>query len=146
MKVIAPIIEELTSRGKEVVFTARGHSMRPLLKDGRDQIIFSKAEQVGLYDVVLYRRRDGSYVAHRIVGEDADGFILMGDGQTRREYGITREMLIARATGFIRRGKEISVKDSKYLCYVKGWTRSRLIRKLYVYGYSKCLKFKTKAD
>ena len=75
MKAIVQIIEEYTSRSKEVIFTAKGNSMRPLLRNGKDQLILRgyNGEELPMGTVVLYQRADMSFSAHRIVGKNDKG-------------------------------------------------------------------------
>lgn len=144
MKAIVPIIEEYTSRSKEVIFTAKGNSMRPLLRNGKDQLILRgyNGEELPVGTVVLYQRADMSFSAHRIVGKNDNGFVMMGDFQTRREEGILPSHIKAVVVGFIKNGREFSADNKWYLCYVRFWMKSKLIRKCYIFGVSKIIALK----
>jgi hypothetical protein len=49
-----------------------------------------------------------------------DTFVMCGDNQAVFEKGITRENMIALASGMIRDGEEISFSENeKYISYVK---------------------------
>ena len=144
MKAIVPIIEEYTSRSKEVIFTAKGNSMRPLLRNGKDQLILRgyNGEELPMGTVVLYQRADMSFSAHRIVGKNDKGFVMMGDFQTIREEGIMPSSIKAVVVGFIKNGREFSVQNKRYLCYVRFWMKSKVIRKSYIFTVSKFIAIK----
>ena len=144
MKAIVPIIEEYISRPKEVIFTAKGNSMRPLLRNGKDQLILRayNREELPVGTVVLYQRADMSFSAHRIIGKNDNGFIMMGDFQTRREEGISPSSIKAVVVGFIKKGREFSADNKWYLCYMRFWMKSKFIRKCYIFGVSKIIALK----
>lgn len=88
-----------------------GGSMGPYLASGRDFVCLCpmRAEtepRVG--DICLYRRENGAYILHRIVGRKNGTFTFAGDAQTEREYGIRREQILARVTAVVRKGKKRS--------------------------------------
>jgi signal peptidase I len=98
--------------GGEVVIPVTGVSMKPALKAGRDYAVLEKApEKLRKNDIVLYRRDDGSFVLHRIIGEDENGFIMMGDNQNVKEYSVSRSSVIAVLTAVERNGGRISAKS-----------------------------------
>lgn len=135
MAELIPLITDFINECKEVVFTARGNSMRPLLRDGKDQLILASAKEknIGIGDVVLYKRENGAYVAHRIVDIEPDGsYTMLGDAQFQTEKGIRQDQIIAVASGFIIRGKEKSLNSQCYRKYVKFWKKSKLIKKIYL--------------
>ena len=134
MKELVPLITDLLGDGKDVIITARGNSMRPMVKNFRDAIIltsYSGGADVG--DVILYKRESGSFVLHRIVDKGEDGsYVLMGDFQTVREEGIKETQIIASLSGYIRKGKTVSCSSKRYQRYKKRWTKSKTRRKLYI--------------
>ena len=147
MSELVPLITDFINEDKEVVFTARGNSMRPLLRDGKDQLILAstKEKNIGKGDVVLYKRENGTYVAHRILDVAPDGsFTMLGDAQFDIEKGIRPDQIIAVASGFIIRGKEKSVNSKCYRKYVKFWKKSKHIKKLYLKFFYKWLSIKEK--
>ena len=113
--------QELERRGK-LVYPNVGTSMMPLLRQHRDLMILSRRPKGRLkkYDVVLYRRGD-RYILHRILKVRKDDYVICGDHNWRREYGIRDEQIIGVLTAFVRDGVETSVTDRRYLCYVHLW-------------------------
>ena len=85
---IYPAIKETLESGGTVELPITGTSMFPLLKAGRDTVIIKMADEYSVGDIIFYRRDDGHFVLHRIVGIDENGFILCGDNQTALEKGV----------------------------------------------------------
>ena len=119
---IYPIIKEKIENGGTVQLPITGTSMLPLLVWGRDTVELTKCENPQKYDIIFYRRDDGHFVLHRIVGKNENGFILCGDNQINKEYGITENHIIAVVKSITRKGKTFSVDKSSYKIYVNLWT------------------------
>ena len=68
-----------------------GGSMGPYLASGRDAVILAPMEGIHprVGDICLYRRDNGAYILHRIVGRRGDTYTFAGDAQTEREYVIS---------------------------------------------------------
>ena len=128
LKELLPHIQEELASGKNVRIIPGGNSMLPMLHPGRDTVILSPLpERLKKYDLPLYRRSDGKFVLHRIV-EVGDTYTCVGDNQFQTEHGIRPEQMIALVTGFIRNGKERSVRDPGYRLYCRIWHYSRKLR------------------
>ena len=119
---IYPIIKEKIENGGTVQLPITGTSMLPLLVWGRDTVELTKCENPQKYDIIFYRRDDGHFVLHRIVGKNENGFILCGDNQVKKEYGITENHIIAVVKSITRKGKTFSGDKSSYKIYVNLWT------------------------
>lgn len=114
--------EDVLARDGKLIYTGVGTSMLPMLRQRRDLLIIRPAAgPLRKYDVPLYRRDTGKYILHRIVKVRPDGYVLCGDHQWRREYGVTDRQIIGVLTGFVRDGREISVTDRRYRLYVHVW-------------------------
>lgn len=129
LKDIYPIIKEQLENGGTVRLPITGTSMLPLLVQGRDSVTLTKSEKVKINDIIFYRRDNGAFVLHRIIGIDDKGYILCGDNQWVKEYGITDKNIIGVVTEINRDGKAISVDDEKYVKYCKRWLKLLPIRK-----------------
>lgn len=114
--------EDVLARDGKLIYTGTGYSMLPMLRPKRDLIIIERAEgRLKKYDVPLYKRDAGQYVLHRIVQVRPDGYVLCGDHQWRREYGVTDRQIIGVLTAFVRDGREISAADRRYRLYAHVW-------------------------
>lgn len=124
-----PIIKEQLESGAAVCLPITGTSMLPLLVWGRDTVEIIKCEKAKKGDVIFYRRDNGQFVLHRIVGEDEKGYILCGDNQWVKEYGIVDRHIIAVVRSINRKGKKIDVSKLSYIIYSKLWVGILPVRK-----------------
>ena len=137
--------EDVLEKDGVLVYTNKGYSMMPLLRQRRDIIEIRKKEpgRCKKYDVVLYKRGD-KYILHRILKVLPEGYIIAGDHNTFLEKDITDDMILGVMTRVVRDGKTISVDDFWYKAYVHLWcdvypVRMGLLKaKRFVY---KCLSF-----
>ena len=122
-------MEELLESGNEVSFVPSGSSMLPLIHGSRDRITLKKPTcTLKKYDVPLYRRKDGAFVLHRIIGIGKNGYIMCGDHQTQKEYPISDEDIIAVMVSLERNGRHIDCGSKGYKLYSRVWTFIRPIR------------------
>ena len=131
MEDIGAIIEERVAVGQSVELSPRGVSMLPLIREGKDSVILSpKPERLKKYDLPLYRRADGSYILHRVVGFSGDTYIMCGDNQYAMERGVPHSSVVA-VVSKIRRGERlIGMNDPIYRIYIFAWCISRPLRHL----------------
>lgn len=114
--------EEEIQRNGKLVYTNVGDSMNPLIRQGRDLLVISKAnDRLKKYDVPLYKRDSGQYVLHRILKVRKEDYVTCGDNRWQKEYGITDRHILGVLTAVVRNGKEIPVTDKKYRLYVHLW-------------------------
>ena len=115
--------EELLERDGYLVYTNVGTSMLPLLRQYRDIIEIRRKDpttRCKRYDVVLYKRGD-KYILHRILKVRPNDYVICGDHNIWREYGITDDQILGVMTCVIRNGKSIYPTDWKYKLYVHLW-------------------------
>ncbi len=135
METLSPLISDCVESGSEVILTVTGNSMRPFIKDKRDQVILIKADAKNLKvdDVPLYKRRNGKYVLHRIVKKENGSYTMLGDAQVRLEPGIEPDQIVAVAKGFIRKDKTYLCDSAEYKRYVSFWNKMMPLRKFYFF-------------
>ena len=143
-----PIMEEQISAGKTVRFGPKGTSMLPLLRQNIDSIVLAKApEKLKKYDLPLYRRNDGHFVLHRVVGVDKDGYIMCGDNQSIYEHGITDGHILAIAVGMYRGDEYVPFEKKSYIIYshrqVAKQARKRAVRKVRTFAVKLMKKLRT---
>ena len=110
MKDIGPLIEEVVGQGDVFRLTVSGTSMMPFLRNNRDEVIFAPLEGRTLKrgDILLYKRREGTYVMHRLYRIEKNGtYTFIGDHQYKTEEGIRRDQIKAYVPYVIRDGRKI---------------------------------------
>ena len=132
---VAVSLKEELMRSGNVIFTNKGVSMRPLLREGRDLMIIEKRRsdtRLAPGMAVLFERPTGDLVLHRIYRKDGGGYLILGDNCINPEY-VEDHMIIGILTGVVRDGKKrIDVTDKSYQRYVKLWTATYPVRKLFL--------------
>lgn len=95
---------ESGGRGRLVV---TGDSMYPTLRHRKDVVyLIPVTRELKRGDLILYKRKTGQYVLHRIVTKPKNGtFICCGDNQWEKEP-MREEQVVALTDGFLRNGKE----------------------------------------
>ena len=132
--------EQLAVAGK-LIYTNKGDSMMPLIKQDRDLVIIEPVHgRLKRYDVPLYKRDSGQYVLHRIMKVRKDDYVMCGDNRWSKEYGITDTHIIGVLTGVVHDGNTISVTDRKYRFYVHLWCDFFPIRAMILYIRNKLRK------
>lgn len=137
-----PIIQEALELGKIIKFTPSGISMRPLLEHRRDTVLLNPiTEQLKKYDIVLFRREDGTFVLHRIVKVCQDVYWIRGDNQYTTEKNIQKEQIIGVVGEIYRNKKKIKKEGVIYKSYTVLWNYLYWIRKIIVKVYTKTKKW-----
>lgn len=134
-------MKEQLDCGKTVVFSPKGTSMLPLIRQNVDRVVLKKApKQLKKYDLPLYLRENGQFVLHRVVGIDKRGYVMCGDNQFEREYGIKNEQILALACGVYRENEYVSFDDKKYVNYCK----KQVLKKQFYGAYMQLRRFANK--
>lgn len=129
-------MEQILVETGELFTTASGISMLPCIRPKRDMIhLVTPNKSVKKHDVILYKRKNGNYILHRVMKTKPDGYVLCGDNQWVLEHGITDEQVLGVLRGFYRGKKYIDCQKNRlYHFYVKLWCFSLEIRKLFLRG------------
>ena len=125
-----PIIEETVNSGNDIKIKVSGYSMYPLVASRRDSVLLTKAENIKKGDVPLFKRTDGSFILHRVVGIKDGAYQMRGDYEQKIEYPIYPEQVVAVAKGFYRNEKYISCDSFWYKLYSYIWMNTVFIRPL----------------
>lgn len=133
LKDIFPVIKEQLDSGGSASFISHGTSMKPLLRDGRDTVFLVKpGKALKKMDIIFYRRDDGTFVLHRIVGIKNGVFTCRGDNQFVNEYNIAPESVIAVLSHYEKNGKKKSAASFPFRLYSFFWVNSVYLRKFCV--------------
>lgn len=124
-------------RAENLPLLISGGSMTPFLIGGRDTVFLSRPEgPVKRGDILLYLRRGGGYVLHRVYRVREGSYTMLGDAQTLPEPGILPEQVIARVTQVQRKGRLLQPGDFWWEFFAKVWLRIRPARKIIHKVYS----------
>lgn len=121
--------EVLELRGR-FMYRFKGTSMLPLLHENDDLVIIDKRPDgmLNKFDVVLYKREDGTYVLHRIMEVHENSYAITGDNQYIYEE-VRDDQIIGVLSAYVHRNKTIPVTDPEYLKYVHDWCENFEMRK-----------------
>ena len=113
--------EEELARSGSIVFTNRGVSMMPLLRQNRDLMVIEKkgASRCKKYDVILFKRGE-KYVLHRILRVRERDYYVAGDNCRKGEY-VKESQILGILTQVVRDGKTVTTEDPAYRRYVRLW-------------------------
>ena len=117
---VCRMIEE----GKEnVPVPVKGVSMRPFLRDGDFAYLVSLPRKLKRGDIVLFQRKNGQYVLHRIYKVLKNGsYLLLGDSQLAPEP-VMEEQFRAKVA-FVRcMGEECRPGSFKWWFFAVPWLR-----------------------
>ncbi len=116
-----------------MALSPHGRSMRPLIRGGRDTVVVEPLRHAPRRgELVMYAKRDGLYIIHRIVGVSDGRYLTRGDNCISCEC-VPRERMVGVVVEICRGGRHISVDDWQYRAYVWLWMRLAPLR-MAVYG------------
>lgn len=115
-------LPQLLQEAEAVPLIISGNSMSPFLVHGRDTVYLSKVSQpLKKGDMVLYRRRSGAYILHRIYRAHDGVYDLVGDGQLGIEPGIRSEQILAVVKSVRRKGKLLQKGSLRWEFFEHVW-------------------------
>lgn len=121
MNQIIPLITDAVSSGKDIKLTVTGYSMYPLLESMSDSVVLTKPGKISKYDVVLFKRADGSHILHRVIKIKNGVMTIAGDNETKKEYPVYEKDVEAKMKAFERNGKYHTTDELWYKIYVRLW-------------------------
>lgn len=114
-------IKEILEKEGFAVCSFRGKSMNPLLLENRDTVKLEKLLKDDVVlpgDIVLFERKNGSLVLHRVMKIKGRKLEICGDNCLFGEL-VSRDRIIAKMPGFYLSGKYVSLDDTEYAEYGK---------------------------
>ena len=145
---IEPILDEVLDSGSEISLMASGVSMEPYIRDKTDKITIVKATgELKKGDVPLYKRDNGKFVLHRVVGIGDEGYIMRGDNQWVTEYPVKKSCIKAVLKSVERNGKVIAadgVYSRLYRLFLPAIRFRRKMMNFIKYRYNKHIKSRRK--
>ena len=116
-------IVDLLNEGKNVQLHPQGYSMYPLIVPGRDEVIISPLgnHKIQPGDVLLYRRKSGRLILHRVYKTTLKGFYMVGDNESEIEGPIYKDQIHGIMTAFYHKGKKIKTSNFFYFLSWNVW-------------------------
>ena len=106
-----------------------GGSMTPFLVGGRVTVYLSRLTRPARRgDMLLYRRRNGTYVLHRVYRAE-ETLTMVGDAQTELEPGICPSQVMAIVTRVERKGKSLGPGAFWWEFFEEVWLRMIPVRR-----------------
>ena len=128
MSEIEPYIRQAIAAGGSVRVRVKGNSMWPFFVNGRDSVFFEALPNRSLRsgDILLYQRKNGRYVMHRLYAVKNDSLTFVGDNQNQLETGIGKDQLIAFVNHCIRNDKDLYCNRSALNCFMILYMKMRI--------------------
>ena len=117
------VLEQAVKNGETVSFKPNGNSMLPTILPKIDTVTVTKPKNLKKYDIILYRRKNGKIVLHRIVIAHKDYYVLCGDNQFQLEYPISDSQIIGKLSLITKKNKTINLESPGlfYKFYIRLW-------------------------
>ena len=132
MEELMPLLQMQMNTAGQAWLTVTGGSMMPMLYHRKDRVLLEPVQNpLKKGDLILYQRKNGIYVLHRILKVKKEGLICCGDNQCRRET-IGKEQVLAVVVAFTRKKKQYTVGSRGYRLYVALWAGLYPLRWLYL--------------
>ena len=118
---IRDIMEEKLESGGEIMYSPKGTSMLPFIREGIDTVILKKNERdFKPGDIVFYRRPEGAFVIHRILKVQKYGrYTICGDNQWILERDVEKDSFIAVVTKLKRGEKDVNLNSLGHKIYYR---------------------------
>ncbi len=117
MNDLHPLISEAIKNGGQFILHPKGVSMLPTIIPIQDSLVLVEPCDIRKNDIVLYKRDNGVYVAHRIIAVKGDEYIMCGDNQCYTEHGITNKHIIAKVSQIRKPGGKVISEEKIRNCF-----------------------------
>lgn len=125
------MLQKVLSEGGTFPFYPRGSSMLPWIREGKDRVLLAPLpDELKKNQIVLYKRKNGAYVLHRIVKIQGDTYTMRGDHQYVNEPGISREQMLGVVSRICREDREYRTEQPLVRFQALLWTESAGLRRL----------------
>ena len=115
---------EYAQKGVDIPITVplHGSSMEPMIRYMKDPVTIIPLKREPLVgDIVMFRRADGAYVAHRVYRVTPDRIITWGDNCAAPDAPLRRENVLGLLTAMERGGKRYNLDTDRQRQYGKRW-------------------------
>ena len=125
-------IVELVEAGSRVKIRARGNSMLPLIRHGKDNVTLQSVNEHSFRkgSLLLVRMPGGSYILHRLIRCRGEELLLRGDGNLSLTETCKRSNVVAEAVEVDRGNKSIVKGSLRWNMYHILWPRNPFMRRV----------------
>ena len=125
-----PLIADVFQMGGRFRLFPRGVSMLPLIRPNIDSVLIEKPQNLARHDILLYRRKNGQFVLHRLMKFEENGLTMCGDNQYFLEKGVPKDAVLARVCGIYFDDEYLPIETPKLRRYAKRRAFSRPLRRI----------------
>lgn len=127
-------VRRMLAKGCSVTIRAKGRSMYPFIRDGRDLIVLLGNTEVNEGDIVLAELPDKSYVLHRIYQMQGDEILLMGDGNLHSMERCRKDAVLGKAIRIIRGSCQVDCASASERRKAVVWRRLLPVRRYLLFA------------
>lgn len=123
-------VENEIAKGRAVRFRLKGHSMFPLLRNGKDDVILYpyKKEELAPMDVVLFKYHN-KHLLHRIIRREGNHLLMQGDGSFVAKEECTIDDVVGKVGTIVRLpDKMISVDSWQWKLLSHLWSKTGILK------------------
>lgn len=123
-------VENEIAEDRAVRFRLKGHSMFPLLRNGKDDVILYpyKKEELAPMDVVLFKYHN-KHLLHRIIRREGNHLLMQGDGSFVAKEECTIDDVVGKVGTIVRLpDKMISVDSWQWKLPSYLWSKTGILR------------------
>lgn len=128
MQDLGPLIAETVSSGGTFRLYPKGKSMYPVIDEATDSVLLGAPTEIRKYDAVLFRRKSGTYVLHRVIKIHGGFYDMCGDNQLAPERDVPKDSIIAKTVGIYKGDNFVPSDDAAYKRTVRRIHRKRVFK------------------
>lgn len=118
-KIFESTIEKELLENGSFATCAKGESMRPMLRGGRDMVVIEPiSKEIKKYDVILFKDKSSRYVLHRVIKIKDSVIITRGDNTYFTET-VGTENVLGILTKYNKNGKSYDVNSLSSRLYAR---------------------------
>lgn len=125
-------VAKMLSAGEQVCIRAKGNSMLPMIRDGKDEVVLRKPseESFCVGALLLARLSSDRYVLHRVTHIDGEKIRMRGDGNLSVYEWCKRQDIIAEVAEVKRGNRTIEQGDFRWRLYKSLWPSNSFVRRV----------------
>ena len=127
---------ELVAQGKKIPVTIQLHgtSMEPLIRGWKDLVtIIPVTEKVQVGDIVLFRRKDGSYVVHRLYQIKGEWMQTWGDNCRFPDEPVPASSVLGIVCAVVKNGTNVLLNTDEQRKKGIRWMNSKFRKKIWFF-------------